>query len=535
MAINKAEEILHAELEKLTKEAVSADELKRAKVANDKGTILAKAEPNSFAFMLAEAESRSDWHWLMDYDERFGEVTTKDILEVATRYFRKENRTVGHFIPRQLDLKAMPEEHNGNKLSTADKSKSVKGEKVSLKKQKAQKLEYSVAKVKVAKPKPPATKFASRVEKKVLKNGITLLLMRNPGIGSLGLSGVIKAGKYFSYQENSNLADVMIAAADDGFPDRRLALLFACAHPAIDPAIRAPLMLQVVLGLEATQIASAFLVSPAAMAQRLVRAKAKIREAGIPFRIPEPEELRDRLESVLDSIYAGFAEGWADATGTDPARRELAGEAIFLGRLLTQLLPDEPEAWGLLALMLYAEARRPARRTAGGEFVPLRSQDKTLWDWAMIEEAEAALNSASRYSNHSMSRAMRIGRYQLEAAIQSAHVEGARTGSVSWAAVVTLYDALAQLTSSPVAFINRALAVAELEGPQAGLAALETAGVDRRVESYQPYWAARANLLGRTGSPEAARHAYQLAIGLESDPAVREYLLRRCDDLPKQG
>jgi RNA polymerase sigma factor (sigma-70 family) len=358
-----------------------------------------------------------------------------------------------------------------------------------------------------------------------------------------------------SEDEPEQLADAMIAAADDGFPDRRLALLFACAHPAIDPAIRAPLMLQVVLGLEATQIASAFLVSPAAMAQRLVRAKAKIREAGIPFRIPEPDELRDRLESVLDSIYAGFAEGWADATGTDPARRELAGEAIFLGRLLTQLLPDEPEAWGLLALMLYAEARRPARRTAGGEFVPLRSQDKTLWDWPMIEEAEAALDSASRPSNHSSnhytshstnqsanralsrakSRAMRIGRYQLEAAIQSAHVEGARTGSVSWAAVVTLYDALAQLTSSPVAFINRALAVAELEGPQAGLAALETAGVDQRVESYQPYWAARANLLGRAGSPDAARHAYQLAIGLESDPAVREYLLRRCDDLPKQG
>ena len=283
-------------------------------------------------------------------------------------------------------------------------------------------------------------------------------------------------------------------------------------------------MLQVVLGLEAAQIASAFLVSPAAMAQRLVRAKTKIREAGIPFRIPERNELPDRLDSVLDSIYAGFAEGWADATGADPARRELAGEAIFLGRLLTQLLPDEPEARGLLALMLYAEARRPARRTAEGEFVPLRSQDKTLWDWEMIKEAEAALNHASRSKI--------IGRYQLEAAIQSAHVEGARTGSVSWAAVVSLYDALAQLTRSPVAFINRALAVAELEGPHAGLAALEEAGVDPRVQSYQPYWAARANLLGRIGSHAEARHAYQLAIGLESDPAVREYLLRRCDDLP---
>jgi RNA polymerase sigma-70 factor, ECF subfamily len=328
-----------------------------------------------------------------------------------------------------------------------------------------------------------------------------------------------------SEDEPEHLADAMIADAEGTFPDRRLALLFACSHPAIDPAIRAPLMLQVVLGLEAAQIASAFLVSPTAMAQRLVRAKTKIREAGIPFRIPERNELPDRQESVLDSIYAGFAEAWADATGTDPARRELAGEAIFLGRMLTQLLPDEPEAWGLLALMLYAEARRPARRTAEGEFVPLRSQDKNLWDWGMIEEAEGALHYASR--------ARRIGRYQLEAAIQSAHVEGARTGSVSWAAVVSLYDALVRLTNSPVALINRALAVAELQGPDAGLAALEAAGADRRVGSYQPYWAARANLLGRAGSYDAARRSYQLAIGLESDPAVREYLRRCCDGLPK--
>lgn len=326
-----------------------------------------------------------------------------------------------------------------------------------------------------------------------------------------------------SDDEPEQLADAMIAAADDEFPDRRLALLFACAHPAIDPAVRAPLMLQVVLGLEAAQVASAFLVSPAAMAQRLVRAKTKIREAGIPFRIPERNELPERLESVLDSIYAGFAEGWVDATGADPARRELAGEAIFLGRLVSQLLPDEPEAWGLLSLMLYAEARRPARRTSEGEFVPLRSQDTALWSLPMIEEAEAALRHASR--------AMRIGRYQLEAAIQSAHVERARTGSVSWAAIVSLYDALVALTNSPVARINRALAVAELEGPKAGLSALEEAEADARVNSYQPYWAARANLLGRTGSDDAARHAYQLAIGMESDPAVREYLRRCCENL----
>lgn len=327
-----------------------------------------------------------------------------------------------------------------------------------------------------------------------------------------------------SDDEPEQLADAMIAAADNDFPDRRLALLFACAHPAIDPSIRAPLMLQVVMGLEAAQIASAFLVSPAAMAQRLVRAKTKIREAGIPFRIPEREELADRLESVLDSIYAGFAEGWVDAAGTDPARRELAGEAIFLGRLVTQLLPGEPEAWGLLALMLYAEARRPARRTTEGEFIPLRSQNTTLWNWKMIEEAESALRHASR--------TRRIGRYQLEAAIQSAHVEGAHVGTVAWDAVVSLYDALVALSSSPVATINRALAVAELQGVNAGLAALDAAGEDQRVNQYQPYWAARAHLLGRCGSSDAARQAYQLAIGLESDPAVREYLHRCCQGLP---
>ncbi len=335
----------------------------------------------------------------------------------------------------------------------------------------------------------------------------------------------IRRNRQTSSDEPEQLADAMIAVADDEFPDRRLALLFTCAHPAIDPGIRAPLMLQVVLGLEAAQIASAFLTSPAAMAQRLVRAKAKIRDASIPFRIPEREELSERLESVLDSIYAAFTEGWADATGTDPARRELAGEGIFLGRLLTQLLPNEPEAWGLLALMLYTEARRPARRSPEGEFVPLRRQDTALWDLGMIQEAEAALRDASR--------AGCIGRYQLEAAIQSAHVEGAWTGSVSWDAIINLYDALVQLTNSPVASINRALAVAELQGPDAGLAALDVAGANGRMDLYQPYWAARANLLGRTGSHEAARHAYQLAIGLETDPAIRDYLRLCREDLPK--
>jgi RNA polymerase sigma-70 factor (ECF subfamily) len=326
-------------------------------------------------------------------------------------------------------------------------------------------------------------------------------------------------------EELEQLPGPLFSETDDDLPDRRLALMFACTHPAIDPAIRAPLMLQAVLGLQAAQIASAFLMSPAAMAQRLVRAKSKIRDAGIPFRIPDRSELPERLEAVLDSVYACFAEGWMDAAGTDVARRELPGEAIFLGRLLVELIPQQPEAWGLLALMLYAEARRPARRSADGEFVPLASQDQSLWDAGLIEEAEAALRRASA--------AGAIGRYQLEAAIQSAHVARARTGSIPWSAIVSLYDALVGLTGSPVASINRALALSELAGPDAGMQALAQLSADPRIGSYQPYWAARAHLLARTGANQEARHAYQIAMGLERDPAVRRYLEQRCTELEK--
>ncbi|HET9068461.1 MAG TPA: DUF6596 domain-containing protein, partial [Amaricoccus sp.] len=169
-----------------------------------------------------------------------------------------------------------------------------------------------------------------------------------------------------------------MAAAEPALPDQRLGLLFACAHPALERSVRAPLMLQAVLGLDTGRIASAFLASPAAMAKRLVRAKARIRAAGIPFAVPEPAELPPRLDAVLEAIYAAFAEGWTDAAGTDPARRELTGEAIWLARLLAGLMPGEPEALGLLALMLHAEARRPARRDAAGDYVPLGWQDPGL-------------------------------------------------------------------------------------------------------------------------------------------------------------
>ena len=302
-------------------------------------------------------------------------------------------------------------------------------------------------------------------------------------------------------------------------PDRRLALMFVCTHPAIDAGVRAPLILQVVLGLDAKAIASAFLTSPAAMSKRLVRAKDKIRQAGIPFRGPEREELRGRLDTVLDAIYAAFAEGWADPGGTDVVRRDLTVEALFLARLLAELLPQEPETLGLLALMLHAEARRRARRNGEGEYVPLAHQDQELWDWQMIGEAEALLRRASALGS--------IGRYQLEGALQSAHVDRCRTGQANWAQVVQLYDALFSLTGSPVVAINRALALAEIEGASTALAAMPEVTADVRLAEYQPYWAARAELLAKTGTHGEARRAYEMAIGLERDPAVRRFLQRR--------
>lgn len=312
------------------------------------------------------------------------------------------------------------------------------------------------------------------------------------------------------------------AAAE--IPDHRLALMFACAHPALEAGIHAPLMLQVVLGLPATSIASAFLTSPSAMGKRLVRAKDKIRQAGIPFAIPERAQLPGRVGAVLDAVYAAFAEAWTDAGGTDVARRDLAREALFLARLLSELAPGEPEVLGLLALMLHAEARRHARRNENGEYVPLAEQDPALWDAAKIDEAEALLVRASRMQV--------IGRYQLEGAIQSAHVHRRRSGRANWVDVLQLYDALSALTGSPVVAINRALALAETRDAHAALKAMPEVAKDDRLEVYQPYWAARAELLARTGATAEARDAYGIAIGLERDPAVRAFLQRRRSDLP---
>lgn len=313
-----------------------------------------------------------------------------------------------------------------------------------------------------------------------------------------------------------DLADEIDTADPGAIPDQRLALLFAAAHPALDADLHAPLMLQIVLGLDAKRIASAFLTSPAAMAKRLVRAKAKIREAGIPFEIPDRAAMPDRLDAVLAAIYTAFSEGWSDP---EAGGRDLTGEAIFLARIVADLLPLEAEALGLVALLLHAEARQAARRGDDGDYVPLSEQDPALWDARAINEAEALLRRAAALG--------RIGRYQLEAALQSAHVARRLSGRGNWADVLRLYDALAILAPSPVVAVNRALARAEVEGVAAGLADLDGLADESRLAQYQPYWAARADLLARMGLQVEAAQAFDRAIGLSSDPAVRRFLLGR--------
>jgi RNA polymerase sigma-70 factor, ECF subfamily len=309
------------------------------------------------------------------------------------------------------------------------------------------------------------------------------------------------------------------ADAQERIPDRRLALMFACAHPAIEASVRAPLMLQTILGLDAAAIASAFLVSPAAMGQRLSRAKTKIRLAGVPFKIPEREDLPERLGVALEAIYAAFSHGWTEAFSDDPRGRNLAEEAIWLGRVVVSLIPNEPEAMGLLALMLYAHARREARRDAFGRYVPLSDQAVDQWDRAAIEEAEGLLKAAGALGAP--------GRFQLEAAVQSVHAARRLTGATDWEAIAVLYDALIALTASPVVAVNRAAAVAHAHGPEAGLKLLDEVGAQSALGGFEPYWVARADLCAKTGEIEEARRAYGLAIGLQSDPAARAFLIER--------
>ena len=306
----------------------------------------------------------------------------------------------------------------------------------------------------------------------------------------------------------AQLIEERVEAESPALGDERLALLMACAHPDIDRAVQPALMLQVVLGLDAARIASAFLLSPSAVGQRLVRAKRSIRARAIPFAVPDVAEVGPRLSSVLDAIYAAFGTGWDEAGGG------LADEAIWLARLVVQLAPDRPEPKSLLALMLYADSRRDARR-AGGAFVPLSQQDTRLWDVAAIAEAERLLREAATNSRGA-------DRFGVEAAIQSLHIETRRTGRSQPAALLRLYDLLVQIAPAVGAATARAAAYAEAGAPAEALHQLDAIG---HGGQYASWWATRARVLQLLGDNDGVAAALRMSAGLSTDPAVRAFLL----------
>lgn len=306
------------------------------------------------------------------------------------------------------------------------------------------------------------------------------------------------------------------AAAPDAasLPDARLRLLFVCAHPAIDAGVHSALMLQTVLGLDAARIASAFLVKPEAMTKRLVRAKAKIRDAGLRFEEPGPDEWPERVASVLEAIYGAYTLHWGLADDADAG--ELAGEARFLAELVATHLPDEPEALGLAALLWLCEARRPARRDA---FQPLHEQDPHAWDAALIAQANAALHRAAAH------RAP--GAFQLEAAIQAAHTQGRLDGRVPWDGITRLHERLLELAPTVGARIAHAVARAHARAdPAAGLALLDAVEPER-IAAHQPWWAARAHLLAMAGRHAEASTAYGRALALTVEPRLRAWMTQR--------
>ncbi|MEM9197819.1 MAG: DUF6596 domain-containing protein [Pseudomonadota bacterium] len=302
-------------------------------------------------------------------------------------------------------------------------------------------------------------------------------------------------------------------APSDSLPDERLKLMFAVAHPAIDPRMHMPLMLQCVLGFDAAAIARACLIAPATMGQRLSRAKAKIRAAGIPFALPSDSDVADRLDPVLDAIYVAFGLAWDDPDG----RRELAQEALWLGDLVARCMPNAAEAQGLPALMRFAYARRAARRDAQGGFVPLDEQETALWDGAMIAQAERDLARAAALRQP--------GRFQLEAAIQAVHADRARTGRTDWAALSGLYRLLWRVAPTMATLCGEAAVTLRQGGPAEALARLEAAADAAR--DYQPWWAVRAEALRQLGRSSDASAAARHAAALTPDAAARRWLLAR--------
>jgi RNA polymerase sigma-70 factor (ECF subfamily) len=302
-------------------------------------------------------------------------------------------------------------------------------------------------------------------------------------------------------------------------PDDRLRLIFTCCHPALSPEGRVALTLRTLGGLQTHEIARAFLVPEVTMAQRLVRAKRKIRDAGIPFRVPPDELLPERLDSVLSVLYLVYNEGYLASGGGTAIRHDLSAEGIRLARLLVDLMPDEPEAIGLLSLMLLHDARRPARIGPDGALVVLEEQDRTTWDGASIDEGSRLLERAASMR--------RPGAYQLQAAIAAVHDRAATTEATDWARILALYDRLRALSPSPVVDLNRAAALAMARGPDEGLAEIERLAADGRLAGYHLLQAARADLLRRADRPGEAAAAYRLALAATVNPAEVAYLERR--------
>jgi predicted RNA polymerase sigma factor len=304
----------------------------------------------------------------------------------------------------------------------------------------------------------------------------------------------------------------------DSIPDRRLELMLVCAHPAIEPAVRAPLMLNTVLGFTAGQVGRAFSVPPSTMATRLVRAKKRIKAAGIPFRIPDRADLPARMTSVLEAVYGAYVIDWA----TGPQARQLPSEALHLAEVLATLVTGDPEARGLAALIELSAARAPARADAGG-FVPLADQDPSLWNQQLISRAHEHLRAA-----HARGQ---LGRFQLEAAIQAVHCARGRDGTTDWPALITLHRILHAVAPSLGSSVALAAVTAEIDGPAAGLATLDAllAEAGPHARRFQPAKATRAHLLDRLGRKEEAVAAYESAICLTHDTAERQYLERRRD------